>query len=78
MLGDAATPVQLVVQTRGLTRSFGTLAAVDHLDLQVAKGSIFGLLGPNGVGKTTIIRMLTTLLPPSAGEAWVAGFDVLH
>ena len=78
MPSEIIAPVSLVVETHGLARSFGTSIAVDHIDLQVVTGSIFGLLGPNGAGKTTIIRMLTTLLPPTAGEAWVAGFDVLH
>jgi ABC-2 type transport system ATP-binding protein len=65
------------VRTRALTRIFGTLTAVDHVDLSVPAGSIFALLGPNGAGKTTLMRMLTTLLPPSSGEAKVAGYDVV-
>ena len=60
----------------GLERRFGTLVAVDHVSLTVASGSVFGLLGPNGAGKSTIIKMLTTLLPPTSGSARVAGFDV--
>ncbi len=69
------TPVP-AIQTRELRRVFGNLVAVDGLDLEVGRGEIFGLLGPNGSGKTTIIRMLTGLLPPSAGSAQVAGIDV--
>lgn len=65
------------VETIGLTRRFGTLTAVNSLDLSVAHGSIFGLLGPNGAGKTTTIKMLTTMLEPSAGTARVAGYDVV-
>jgi len=65
-----------ILETTGLTRRFGDLTAVDHLDLTVDEGEIFGLLGPNGAGKTTVIKMLTTLLPPSAGSATIAGFDV--
>ncbi len=66
------------VQTVGLTRRFGSLTAVDALELVVAHGSIFGLLGPNGAGKTTTIKMLTTMLEPSAGTARVAGYDVVR
>ncbi len=65
-----------MLQTTGLTRRFGDLTAVDHLNLTVAAGEIFGLLGPNGAGKTTVVKMLTTLLPPTAGTATVAGFDL--
>jgi ABC-2 type transport system ATP-binding protein len=61
-----------------LTRRFGTLAAVDRASLEVPRGEIFGLIGPNGAGKSTMIKMLTTLLPPTSGRAWVAGFDVVH
>jgi ABC-2 type transport system ATP-binding protein len=65
-----------ILETSGLTRRFGSLTAVDGLNLSVAAGEVFGLLGPNGAGKTTVIKMLTTLLPPSAGTATVAGFDI--
>lgn len=64
------------IVTRGLRKSFGTLVAVDALDLTVRRGEVFGLLGPNGSGKTTTIRMLCGLLDPTAGDATVAGFDV--
>jgi ABC-2 type transport system ATP-binding protein len=66
----------VILETHALTRRFGTLVAVDHLDLQVRGGQIFGLLGSNGAGKTTLIKMLTTLLPPSEGSATVAGHDI--
>ena len=66
----------MAIRTEGLTRDFGPLVAVDHLDLSIPAGSIFGLVGPNGAGKTTTIKMLTTLLPPTMGHAEVAGFDV--
>jgi ABC-2 type transport system ATP-binding protein len=66
----------IMVETRGLTRTFGALTAVDHLDLKVAKGEVFGLVGPDGAGKTTTLRMLCTLLHPTSGEAFVAGEDV--
>ena len=64
------------VELSGLTRRFKTLIAVDQLSFAVRPKSIFGLLGSNGAGKTTVIKMLTTLLPPSAGSASVAGFDI--
>jgi ABC-2 type transport system ATP-binding protein len=56
----------------------GGIRAVDGLDLDVAEGEIYGFLGPNGAGKTTTVRILVTLLRPTAGEARVAGFDVVH
>ena len=65
-----------ILEAKGLTRRFGDLTAVDDLSLAVVKGEVFGLLGPNGAGKTTVIKMLTTLLPPTAGTATVAGFDI--
>jgi ABC-2 type transport system ATP-binding protein len=65
-----------MIQTASLRRCFGDLTAVEGLDLSVSAGEVFGLLGPNGAGKTTVIKMLTTLLPPTSGEARVAGFDV--
>lgn len=64
------------VEARGLTRCFESLIAVDHLDLEVAEGEIFGLVGPDGAGKTTTLRMLCGLLEPTAGEARVAGRSV--
>ena len=64
------------VEVRGLTRVFGDFVAVDHIDLQVEAGTVFGFLGPNGAGKSTTIRMLCGILRPSAGEARVGGFDV--
>ncbi len=64
------------IRATGLRRTFGDLVAVAGLDLDVAAGEIFGLVGPDGAGKTTIMRMLTGILPPSGGRAEVAGFDV--
>jgi ABC-2 type transport system ATP-binding protein len=62
--------------TENLTCSFGDLVAVDHINLQVPAGIVFGFLGQNGAGKTTTIRMLLGLLEQSEGEAWVLGFDI--
>ena len=65
------------IVVEGLVRTFkGDIHAVDGIDLQVAAGEIYGFLGPNGAGKSTTVHMLTTLLPPTAGRATVAGFDV--
>jgi ABC-2 type transport system ATP-binding protein len=64
------------VETHALTRRFGPLIAVQDLTLSIARGEVFGLLGPNGSGKTTTIRMLCGLLKPSEGWAKVAGIDV--
>ena len=64
-----------LIRTRGLTKKYGTLTAVDKLDLEVRPGEIFGLLGQNGAGKTTTILMLLGLTEPTSGEARVAGLD---
>jgi len=65
------------IEVEGLVREFkGGVRAVDGIDLQVAPGEIYGFLGPNGAGKSTTVLVLTTLLPPTAGRARVAGFDV--
>jgi len=66
------------VVTTQLTRRFGDLLAVDHLDLSIHAGEIFGLLGPNGAGKTSTIKMLITLLEPTEGRATVGGHDVVR
>jgi ABC-2 type transport system ATP-binding protein len=65
------------IEARALTKEFGELAAVHDLSLEVSAGEILGLLGRNGSGKTTTVRMLTTLLRPTRGQATVAGFDVV-
>jgi len=66
----------IAVRTRGLTRRFGALVAVDSVDLDVPRGRVYGFLGPNGSGKSTTIRMLCGLLEPSAGEIDVLGLRI--
>ena len=66
------------IDVDGLVREFKDVRAVDGIDLTVAPGEIYGFLGPNGAGKSTTVHMLTTLLPPTAGRATVAGFDVVR
>ena len=66
---------QAIIRTEGLTRTFGSVRAVDGLDLEIPSGTVFGFLGPNGAGKTTTIRLLLGLLEPSEGRATVLGFD---
>lgn len=66
------------IETKSLTKVYGSgLTAVDNISFQVDEGEIFGFLGPNGAGKSTTIMILTTLLKPSSGNAYVAGFDVV-
>jgi ABC-2 type transport system ATP-binding protein len=65
-----------IIRATGLTRRFGAVTAVDHLSLEVTKGEIFGLVGPDGAGKTTTLRLLCGLMDPTEGEAWVAGHNV--
>lgn len=68
--------MRTAIQAKNLTRRFGDFTAVDAIDLEVAEGALYGFLGLNGAGKSTTIRMLCGLLPPTGGEARVAGFDV--
>jgi ABC-2 type transport system ATP-binding protein len=65
------------IEAQGLVRAFKDVRAVDGIDLTVDPGEIYGFLGPNGAGKSTTVHMLTTLLPPTAGTARVAGFDIV-
>src|ERR1017187_4950357 len=66
------------IEVENLTKRFGDFTAVDALNFSVARGEVFGLLGPNGAGKPTLIRMLTTLVPPTSGTARVNGFDIVR
>src|SRR5881397_3262743 len=72
MLNDAAIVVE------GLVKRFGEVEALAGVDFEVQRGTVFGLLGPNGAGKTTAIRVLTTIIPPDAGNARILGFDVVR
>jgi ABC-2 type transport system ATP-binding protein len=74
----AAAGGMLAIEVRDLCKSFGSFRAVDHLSLQVRQGEIFGLLGPNGSGKTTTINMISGLSRPTSGEVRVMGYDVQH
>ncbi|MFO7958672.1 MAG: ABC transporter ATP-binding protein [Candidatus Brocadiia bacterium] len=65
-----------VIQAHGLTRLFGELTAVDHVNFEVNEGEIFGFLGPNGAGKTTTVRMLTGVIDPTEGTATIQGHDI--
>jgi ABC-2 type transport system ATP-binding protein len=65
------------IETEGLHKSYKYVKALGGIDLRVERGTVLGLLGPNGAGKTTAVRILTTLLPPSAGSARVDGLDVV-
>src|SRR4249919_3016719 len=66
------------IEVRGLVRQFKDVLAVDGIDLTISPGEIYGFLGPNGAGKSTTVHMLTTLLPPTAGHATVAGYDIVR
>ena len=77
MAADAAgTTADVAIRARGLTKRFGDLVAVDHVDLTVPKANVYGFLGPNGSGKSTTIRMLCGLLTPTAGEIEVLGLRI--
>ena len=68
----------VIVETRDLTRRYGGMVALNHLNLSIPQGAVYGFIGPNGAGKTTTMRILTTLLLPSDGEAYVAGHSVVR
>ena len=68
----------LIIETKNLTRSFGDIVAVDQLNMTIERGEIFGLVGPDGAGKTTTIRMLAAIMRPSMGAATVLGHDTMQ
>ena len=72
----SAAPEAPAISAHGLVKRFGDKTVVDHIDIEVPRGAIFGFLGPNGSGKTTTIRMLCGLLTPDAGEGACLGFDI--
>ena len=65
--------IEYAIETRGLTKRYSRLLAVDQLALQIPRGALFGFIGPNGAGKTTTLRMLAGLLEPTSGEVWITG-----
>jgi len=67
---------RIAIKTSGLTKSFGRTKAVDSLDLEVRQGELFGLVGPDGAGKSTTMRLLTGIMRPTSGAAWVAGHPI--
>ncbi|MFW9989139.1 MAG: ABC transporter ATP-binding protein [Candidatus Odinarchaeota archaeon] len=68
--------LDLAIETSNLRKYFGDIHAIDGIDLQIPKGSLFGVLGPNGAGKTTTIKILSTILHPTSGDASVLGFNI--
>ena len=69
---------EIIIETKGLTKTYGEKTAVDHLDLSIFRGEVFGLLGPNGAGKTTTTLMLTGLTEPTEGTAFIDGLDCIR
>ncbi len=68
---------EIAIRTENLTKAFGGNVAVNNLNLEVQKGELFGLVGPDGAGKTTIMRLLAAIMEPTSGNAWVAGYSIL-
>lgn len=66
-----------MIRLEGLTKQYGKFVAVDHIDLHIPRGELFGFLGPNGAGKTTTLRMIAGILRPTAGRVWLGGDDLL-
>ena len=68
--------MEIAIEAKGLTRMFGDLVAVDHVEFRIYRGEVFGFLGPNGAGKTTTVRMLTGVIDPTEGTATIQGHDI--
>ncbi|SVD37940.1 uncharacterized protein METZ01_LOCUS390794, partial [marine metagenome] len=68
---------QAMIEARNLTKYYGSFLAVEKVNFAIKKGEILGFLGPNGAGKTTTMRILTGFIPPTSGEALVAGYDLV-
>ena len=73
---NKVTSRKIEIKTKGLSKSFGSVVALDNLDLELGTASRFGYIGPNGAGKTTTVRILSGLLKPTSGDATVCGFDI--
>src|SRR6185436_127612 len=76
--GEQSMTATPAILAEGLVRKFGDFTAVDGVSFQVAKGEVFGFLGPNGSGKTTVIKMLTGILPLTSGRGVIDGVDVMQ
>jgi len=68
----------IAIKTENLTKRFGSNIAVDNLNLEIKRGELFGLVGPDGAGKTTTMRLLTAIMDPTGGEAWIAGHSIIN
>jgi len=71
------TTANPIIKVENVSRRFGDIAAVEHLSLEIARGTIFGLVGSDGAGKSTLLRMIATMIPPTSGRILVNGFDVV-
>jgi ABC-2 type transport system ATP-binding protein len=69
---------KIAIKTNNLTKVFDKNTAVENLNIEVRKGELFGLVGPDGAGKTTVMRLLAAIMQPTSGEAWVAGHSIIH
>lgn len=68
----------IAIKTENLTKRFGSNIAIDNLNLEIKRGELFGLVGPDGAGKTTTMRLLTAIMDPTGGEAWIAGHSIIN